>query len=115
MKRLFLAAALAATTLVAHAQPGPRPGVWEFDSSGWTLLGSQSVNGRADRDTITVGRYEGKFDELSIVVTDSDLQLEDFTVVFEGGERWQPKLKHTFREGDRSRAIDLPGKNRRIE
>ncbi|MDX2093229.1 MAG: hypothetical protein SFX73_35630 [Kofleriaceae bacterium] len=124
MKRLCLAAAFAATTVVAHAQPGGRPGqpgprapaaAWKFDSTGWTTLGSQSVNGRADRDTIVVGRYEGKFDELSIVVTDSDLQLEDFTVVFEGGERWSPKLKHMFREGDRSRVLDLPGKNRRIE
>ncbi len=60
MKRLCLAAVLAASTL-AHAQPGRerRPGpppaataAWKFDATGWTLLGTQTVNGRADRDTI---------------------------------------------------------------
>ena len=85
-----------------------------FDPRGWQLLGSQSVDGRRDRDTITVGRYEGKFDQLTMVISDSDLEMRDFTVVFGNGERWSPKLRHTFREGQRSRAIDLPGDNRTV-
>jgi hypothetical protein len=38
----------------------------------------------------------------------------DFNVEFASGEKWSPKLKHVFREGDRSRAIDLPGDDRHI-
>jgi hypothetical protein len=116
MKSLFVAAILAATTIAAHAQPpGPRaPSAWKFDASGWTLLGTQAVDGKKDRDTITVGRYEGKFDELILVVGDSDLQLEDFTVIFGNGEKFSPKLKHGFKEGQRSRTIDLPGNDRTI-
>ena len=85
-----------------------------FDSRGWQLLGSQSVDGRRDRDTLMVGRYEGKFDQITMVVSDSDLEMRDLTVVFGNGERWSPRLKHTFREGQRSRVIDLPGDNRTI-
>ena len=116
MKSLFVAAILAASTVAAHAQqPGPRaPSAWKFDSTGWTLLGTQAVDGKKDRDTIIVGRYEGKFDELTLVVGDSDLQLEDFTVVFGNGEKFSPKVKHGFKEGQRTRAIDLPGNDRTI-
>ena len=88
----------------------PRP----FDPTGWTLLGSQSVDGKRDRDAIAVGRYQGKFDQLQMLVSDSDLDLLDFTVVFSNNERWSPKLRHTFKEGQRARAFDLPGSDRVI-
>jgi len=95
--------------------PGPTPTPPPaFDPTGWTLLGSGVVNGARDRDTIRVGKYKGGFDQLTMVVSDSDLDLADMTIVFSGGERWTPHLKHTFREGQRSRVIDLPGKDRFI-
>jgi len=106
--------------------PGTRARVWfygrdkkannktGFDARGWQLLGSQTVDGHRDRDTIVVGRYEGKFDQLTMVVSDSDLEMRDMTVVFGNGERFSAPLKHVFREGQRSRAIDLPGDNRMI-
>jgi hypothetical protein len=87
--------------------------VW--DSKGWQLLGAQTVHGRTDRDVITVGRYQGRFDELMMVVTDSDIELLDFDVVFANNERWSPRLGHYFREGSRTRKIDLPGDDRVIQ
>jgi len=36
------------------------------DTRGWALLGSRQVNGRADRDRIEVGKYEGKFSKLTM-------------------------------------------------
>ena len=46
-----------------RANNGPRPPAppvaWQFDAKGWTLLGTQKVNGRRDKDTIRVGRYAG--------------------------------------------------------
>jgi hypothetical protein len=118
MKSLVVAALLAATS-IAHAQPNggraPAPPAWTFDKTGWTYLGSAVVDGKKDRDVITVGKYEGKFDELTVVVVDSDLQLEDFTVVFGNGDKFSPKLKHTFKEGQRSKSIDLPGNDRQIQ
>lgn len=116
MKGLFVTAVLAAAS-VAYAQPhrpAPRPAA--FDATGWTLLGTQEVAGRRDRDTIQVGRREGTFDKLTLVVTDSDVVLKDLTVVFANGERWSPGgFKHVFREGQRSRSIDVPGNNRVIQ
>lgn len=119
MRGLIVCAALGAAT-VAHAQPHTpplgRPAPMAFDAAGWTLLGTQEVAGKRDRDTITVGRREGKFDKLAIVVTDSDVEIKDMTVVFTSGDKWTPGgLKHVFKEGQRSRAIDLPGNDRTIQ
>lgn len=124
LRGLIVTAVLTAATIAAaqsHPAPRPeprpaRPAPVAFDATGWTLLGTQEVAGKRDRDTIMVGKQEGKFDKLSIVVTDSDVDLKDMTVFFGNGEKWSPGgLNHKFREGQRSRAIDLPGNNRRIQ
>jgi hypothetical protein len=94
------------------APPPIRPVAW--DPKGWTLLGERTVDGRVDHDRIEVGRYEGKFTKLTIVVQDSDLELIDFAVQFGRGPAWRPALQHFFREGQRTRAIDFPGDERSI-
>jgi hypothetical protein len=96
-----LATGLSATT--AHAQPRP---VW--DSRGWVPLGERSVNGRYDHDRIEIGRYEGRFSKLTMVVENSDLELIDFKIVFGDNTEYHPRLNHVFREGQRTQAIDLP-------
>ena len=117
MRGLVVSAVLAAAT-VASAQPQQqtRPAPVAFDATGWTLLGTQEVAGKRDRDTIMVGKQEGKFDKLALVVTDSDVELKDLTIVFANGDKWSPGgLKHVFKEGQRSRAVDLPGNDRAIQ
>jgi hypothetical protein len=94
------------------APPPPRAPVW--DPKGWTLLGERTVDGRYDHDRIEVGRYEGKFSKLTIVVENSDLELIDFAIQFGRGPAWHPPLQHFFREGQRTRAIDFPGDERTI-
>lgn len=86
-----------------------------WDPKGWLKLGEQRVNGRVDKDRIAVGRHEGKFTKLTIVVEDSDIELIDFDVKFVGGGTWNPRVKHYFKEGARSRVIDLPGDERVIQ
>ncbi|HMG20693.1 MAG TPA: hypothetical protein VK607_05225, partial [Kofleriaceae bacterium] len=95
------------------APPGPPPAP-SFDPKGWTLLGERTVDGRYDHDKIDVGRYEGKFTKLTVVVDDSDLELIDLSIKFDRGAPWHPALTHFFREGQRSRAIDFPGDERTI-
>src|SRR5688572_926673 len=115
--RFVVTAVLAAAALPAYAQQPQQPARSQaaFDDRGWTLLGTQEVAGKRDRDTILVGKHEGKFDMLAIVVTDSDVELKDVTVIFGNGDKWSPGgLKHLFKEGQRSRAIDLPGNDRSI-
>jgi nitrate reductase NapAB chaperone NapD len=97
---------LAAGAGTALAQPRPPTPVW--DSRGWVPLGDRTVNGRADHDRIEVGKYEGKFGKLTMVVENSDLELLDFKIVFGDRTEYHPRLNHVFREGQRTHAIDLP-------
>jgi len=102
-----------------RAEPPPPPmpsGRREarWDRSGWVMLGEQTVRGKRDRDEIDVGRREGRFTRLMVVVEDSDLEMHSMDVVFVGGQRFSPPLRHFFREDDRTRAIDLPGDSRSI-
>jgi len=96
----------------ADVPPPVRPVAW--DPRGWTKLGERTVDGNYDHDRIEVGRYEGKFNKLTIVVEDSDLELIDFAIQFGRGAPWHPPLQHFFREGQRTRAIDFPGDERTI-
>jgi len=86
-----------------------------WDSRGWVKLGERSVDPRGDRDRIQVGRHDGKFTKLTLVVEKNDLELLDLDVVFANGEHFNPKVRHYFREGGRSRVIDLPGNERAIK
>lgn len=86
-----------------------------WDRSGWTKLGEQEVLGRKDRDVIHVGRREGRFTRLMIVVEESDLQMQSMRIVFTNDDKFEPNLKHFFRENERTRGIDLPGDGRTIK
>jgi hypothetical protein len=97
--------------------PGPPapPPAPAWDPKGWTLLGERTVDGRFDHDRIDVGRYEGRFSKLTVVVENSDLELIDLSIKFERGAPWHPAVQHFFREGQRTRAIDFPGEERVIK
>jgi hypothetical protein len=102
---IFVIAALAAGAGSAAAQPAGRP---TWDSRGWVRLGERTVNGRYDHDRIEVGRYEGRFSKLNMVVENSDLELIDFKIVFGDRTEYHPTVNQVFREGQRTRVIDLP-------
>lgn len=98
---------------IAVGEPHPNaPPRW--DSTGWKLLGTATVNRNVDHDVIPVGTHE-LFDKITMVVSDSDLEMLDLTVVFGNKDRFSPKIRHTFREGQRTREIDLPGERRYID
>jgi len=88
---------------------------WTWDGRGWQMLGERSVDGRVDNDKIEVGRYQGKFRRIAIVVTDSDLEMIDFAIKFGKGAPWHPELRAFFKEGSRSKEIDFPGDDRTIK
>lgn len=97
--------------------PPPPPPAASWDSRGWTMLGERVVNGhgREDHDRIQVGRYEGKFSKMTVVVLDADLEMLDMSVKFGRGEPWHPQMSYFFREGTRARTIDFPGDDRSIK
>ena len=92
--------------------PMPRP-VW--NANGWVMLGEAVVNGNRDKDKIMVGRDEGKFRKLTVVVLDSDLEMLDMEVKMAKGKPFSPDVRQVFRENTRTRVIDLPGDDRVIK
>ena len=111
----LLAGATASSSVVLADHHGGHHDSWKFDNKGWQKLGERTVNGKADHDRITVGRYKGRFSKITLVVYDSDLELEDLEVKFAKGEPWHPEVRHIFKEGERSRVIDFPGDERAIK
>ena len=82
--------------------------------SPWDKLGERWVHGRADRDIIHVGRREGRFHRLQLVVEHSALEMYDVRVVFGDGSTYSPPTRMTFAPGSTTRVIDLPGGGRVI-
>jgi hypothetical protein len=79
----------------------------------WDHLGMRQVDFRVDHDAVVaVGR--GAFRSVRIDVEGGDLELFDIKVTFGNGETFSPATRVYFREGTRSRVIDLPGAARII-
>jgi hypothetical protein len=116
---LLVLASLAACTV--QSAPPPRYGTAGAErrddrrdalidaQSPWDKLGERWVNGAVDRDVIHVGRREGRFSRLQIVVEHSALEMFDMLVVFGDGSTYSPPTRLIFEQSARSRVIDLPG------
>jgi hypothetical protein len=84
------------------------------DRTGWDKLGEKVVHGKHDRDAISVGRSDGRFRKILVVVEHSALEMFDIQVTFGDGQRFSPTTRLIFNERTRSRVIDLPGGDRVI-
>jgi hypothetical protein len=89
--------------------PGPRPGGGE-----WVLLGCQDVGFGVDRDTIRVGRREGRFRAIRLQVTRNDVHMMDLRVVYANGEPDDIPVRSLIRAGTRTGPLDLRGRERAI-
>ncbi len=78
------------------------------------LLGEKEVDFRVDRDELVVGLEDGVFSRLRFEVENNDLEMLRVKVTFGNGTSDVVHVRHVFREGSRSRVIDLPGKRRII-
>ncbi len=82
---------------------------------GWKKLGQQDVNGKVDKDVITVGADDGVFTAIQVKVEGSSLNMFDIKVVFGNGETFDAKTKLVFDKDTTTRVIDLPGEKRVIK
>lgn len=80
----------------------------------FVLLGEKEVNFLVDRDDLVVGLKDGMFRRLRFEVEKNDLEMLQVTVTFGNGKTETIPVRHVFREGSRSRVIDLPGQKRII-
>jgi hypothetical protein len=100
---------LAASGCVVHEAPPARPGEAHAMRNGFSYLSERTVNGGVDHDVIHVGRQDGKFHEIMIVVERAPIELFDLVVTFGNGERYEPHTRLVFGADSTSRNIDLPG------
>jgi hypothetical protein len=90
---------------------GPEP-----SRGDWTELGCQRVSlFKADRDSIRVGRREGRFKALRLQVRGADVEIFDVRVIYANGSPDEIPVKHFIRQGERTRPLDLRGWERSID
>jgi hypothetical protein len=92
------------------ATPPPPP----VDMTGWQKLGERWVNAGVNHDVFLVNQRE-EYRALRFKVEQSPLELYDMVVTFDDGSTYEPKVRQTFGKDTVSRAIDLPGRTRRVK
>ncbi len=95
-----------------NRNPAPVPPRW--NPQGWIKLGEKRVNGTRDHDSLRIGHHRGMFSHLAIVVSESDLRMDNIVVTFGNRQQFSPRLRHMFKNGSRSRKINLPGEVRNL-
>jgi hypothetical protein len=82
----------------------------------WAELGCQQVALFArDRDSIRVGRREGRFRAVRLHAREADVELLTVRVVYESGAPDDISVQQVLRAGERTRPLDLRGRERVIE
>lgn len=97
---------------------GPPPGPPPFpgpDRAEWIELGCKQVAlfGK-DRDTIPVGRQEGRFKAIRLLVRGADVEMLDLRVIYADGEPDDIPVRHLIPADSRTRPLDLKGFERSI-
>jgi hypothetical protein len=98
------------------AQAAPPPAPLPPSAGAWLELGCKDVAlfGR-DRDTLPVGRREGRFKAIRLHVRGADVEMLDLKVIYANGEPDDIAVRHFIRQGERTRPLDLRGFERRID
>ena len=103
-------ALVCAGTLATDANAQRRGG------GNWVDLGCQQVSfiGK-DRDSIRVGRREGRFKAIRLEARNNDVEMLDVQVVYANGEPDDIQVRSHIRAGSRTRPLDLKGRERAIQ
>jgi hypothetical protein len=96
--------------------PPPIIGGGPGEARDWVELGCQQVSlfGR-DRDSIRVGRREGRFKSIRLHVRGADVEMLNLTVIYANGEPDNIPVRRIIRQGDRTQPLDLRGWERSID
>lgn len=83
---------------------------------GWEQLGCRQVSfiGK-DRDSIQVGRREGRFKAIRLSAKGNDVEMLDLKVIYANGEPDDIPVRSNIRAGSQTRALDLKGRERAIQ
>jgi Protein of unknown function (DUF2541) len=81
----------------------------------WTYLGQANVDGRVDRDRISVGRGRGRFQRIQIRVDRAPIEFHRVIVHYANGRSEEVNVRQRIPAGGQTRAIDLRGDDRNID
>ncbi len=110
-------AVIACVALTADAQAQRRErGGGQIEPGKWVELGCQSVSffGK-DRDSIHVGRREGRFKAIRLSASNNDVEILDLKVIYANGAPDDIQVRHNLRAGSTTRPLDLRGGERSIQ
>ena len=68
-----------------------------------------------DRDSIRIGRREGRFKAIRLFTREADVEVLDLKVIYADGEPDDIAVQHFLRTGERTRPLDLKGWERAID
>src|SRR5262245_6176013 len=72
----------------------------------WLELGCQDVALNRDKDTIRVGRREGRFTAIRLSARGNDVEMLRLTVVYGNGDPDDIDVRHFIRRGEHTRPLD---------
>jgi hypothetical protein len=104
----------------ASWRPSARPRVtlygdkFENRPGPWVLLGQTTVDGQRDRDTIAIGRSEGRFRSIQLRVAGAPVEFQRVVVRYGNGTSEEVEVRDYIQAGGQTRAIDLRGDDRVI-
>ncbi len=104
----LLLALLFSFSLVVNAQRNNRGG------GRWEYLGESHVDGARDHDNIRVNA-NGGFRAIQLRVQNASIEFQKVLVHFENGGDTEVEVRDQISAGGKTRAIDLPGDQRRIK
>jgi hypothetical protein len=109
-----MAAAMAAGLLAAGAVASDVAAQGRDRDGEWVELGCQKVSFRAERDTIRIGRSEGRFSAIRLFARGGDVEMRDLKVIYAGGQPDDIQVRRNLERGERTRPLDLRGRDRAI-
>ena len=81
----------------------------------WEELGCSKAGFLPDKDTIRVGRREGRFSAIQLRVSGNKVHILNLRVVYERGPPDDIDVRAEIREGGETRPLDLRGERRSID
>jgi len=106
--RVFVVLSFLVAVLAAPDPAAAQRGQWE-------RLASKKVNMLADRDVIELSRSDGRFNALRFEATQGTINIYRIRVTFGNGEKQDLDVNQKIREGERTKPIDLDGRDRVID
>ena len=81
----------------------------------WEQLGCERVGNRPDYDEIRVGRREGRYKAIRLEAKGNSISVLDLKVIYANGDPDDIPVSSEINEGDRTRPLDLRGRERAID